>query len=360
MAFNTQILLMARQARSLSQAALAKKAKVSQGQLSKIENAQQEPSPEIIDLLANALGFPASLFEQNDQVYGLPLSVQPLYRKKASTAQKVLGRVSADINIRLMHLRRLLRSLDFEAVRDIPDLDPDLHGSPEQIAQKLRRFWQMPDGPVEDLSGWVEDAGIVVIECDFENASIAGVSYSIPDLPKCIFLAQGMVPDRWRFSLAHELGHIVMHQLPRPIDQDLEEEANRFAAEFLMPATDIKRELSRGKISLDRLALLKPKWKVAISALLYRAQQLNSINKNQAQYMWRKMSAMGIRLREPVQYDFKPEEPRLMKQFFKIHFNDLGYSRQDIADLLCVTQTELGRLYSSFWPKFENRHLSVV
>ena len=42
--------------------------------------------------------------------------------------------------------------------------------------------------------------------------------------------------DRKRMTLAHELGHIVMHSEPIHLSKQSEEEAMRFAAEFLMPA----------------------------------------------------------------------------------------------------------------------------
>ena len=41
-----------------------------------------------------------------------------------------------------------------------------------------------------------------------------------------------MPGDRHRFNLAHELGHALMH---RHSTGECESEANRFAAEFLMP-----------------------------------------------------------------------------------------------------------------------------
>ena len=56
----------------------------------------------------------------------------------------------------------------------------------------------------------------------------------------CHLLANRHAPaERYRFSLAHEPGHLVLHQSPG--DSSVQErQADEFAAEFLMPARDIR------------------------------------------------------------------------------------------------------------------------
>ncbi|WP_410672237.1 ImmA/IrrE family metallo-endopeptidase [Amycolatopsis sp. cmx-4-68] len=52
-----------------------------------------------------------------------------------------------------------------------------------------------------------------------------------------ILLNRGRLPDRERFTLAHEVGHLLMHELPA---DDQEKEADRFAGEFLAPAEELE------------------------------------------------------------------------------------------------------------------------
>ena len=68
-----------------------------------------------------------------------------------------------------------------------------------------------------------------------------------------------MPGDRFRLSLAQELGHIVMHTVPDD-DEKMEAEAHRFAAAFMMPASDIKPYLAPAKLSA--LGSVKAYWRL--------------------------------------------------------------------------------------------------
>ena len=84
--------------------------------------------------------------------------------------------------------------------------------------------------------------------------------------------------DRQRFSLGHELGHIVMHRVPSPT---MEDEANAFASALLMPTQEVRPYLS-GRLTIQKLASLKPVWRVSMQALLYRARAIGTITANQS------------------------------------------------------------------------------
>ncbi|MFX5225882.1 ImmA/IrrE family metallo-endopeptidase, partial [Acinetobacter baumannii] len=98
---------------------------------------------------------------------------------------------------------------------------------------------------------------------------VSGVTIKVPGLNPCIFIDKNMPSDRQRFTLAHELGHAIMHKLP---SENMEDEANRFASALLMPSKDIRPYLT-GKITLEKLATLKLVWKVSMNALLKTAER---------------------------------------------------------------------------------------
>ena len=147
------------------------------------------------------------------------------------------------------------------------------------------------------------------------------------------FVSASIPTDRMRWTLAHELGHVVMHQIPT---EDIEREADRFAAEFLMPAAAIRPQLQT--ISLAKLAALKPHWKVAMAALLKRASDLGTIAPRQRNYLWMQMGAHGYRSEEPIA--LPPEEPTLVRELIDIHRQELGYTEKQIADLLILHERE--------------------
>lgn len=325
----------------LSQTELAKASGISQGTLSKIEQGIKEVSTAHIDLLAEALKCPASFFFQPEREYGPPLSMHDGMYRKGAVSIKAIDKVVAELNTRIAHARTLLKASELEPELPLPFYDPDDYQYDfERIAQNVRRAWLMPRGPVRNLTDCMERAGILIIKCDMSGARIDGVSYRISGLPPVIFLNDSIPADRERFTLAHELGHLVMHKYPT---EKMETEANSFAAAFLMPAEDIAPDL-RG-ITLEKAAALKPYWKVAIGALLYKAKTLKSVDEGQMQYLWRKRSALGWNTKEPEALDFPKEQPTLLSALIQNMQSDLNYSMSELAAALHLHSDEICQMY---------------
>jgi Zn-dependent peptidase ImmA (M78 family)/transcriptional regulator with XRE-family HTH domain len=340
--FNAGLLQIARQARGMSQVELSKLSGVTQGYLSKLENGLTEPTDEVIQKLGGALGFPMTFFSQNDPVYGLPVSVHPMYRRKASVGQKELDRLQAELNIRLLHFRRLLKAAEFDGELPRPSVDvADYDGSPEKVAEMVRQVWSVPRGPISNLISYIERSGCFVVLVDLPGVAVDGVTVSAPGVPPCIFVNRHQPADRLRFTLAHELGHIVMHRVPSP---EMEDEANEFASALLMPTKDIRPALT-GRLSLERLAALKPVWRVSMQALLVRAARTGAITSSQSQYLWRQISRLGLRNREPPELDFPAEAPKVVPQLILLHLSELGYTISDLSAALHVAEADLRSMY---------------
>lgn len=337
--FNPELAKLARQARGYSQIDLAKHSGLTQAAVSKLENGLIPPSDDALEKLASALRFPKSFFLQSDRVFGLPVSVQ--YRKKASAGQKVVDRLEAEINLGLFRLRRLISSIELHPEMPLPSLDVDEYGgSGEAVAAMLRRIWLVPSGPVRNLVHLAERAGCIVFSCNFQSLGVDGLTLQPSGLPTCIFLNNQMPGDRQRFTLAHELGHAVMHRVPTP---NMEREADDFAAALLMPADEVRSQLTG--LTLQRLASLKPVWRVSMGALLYRAKTVGAISDSQSAYLWRQMSKLGYRVREPEELRLAPEEPTVLPEVVNLHLNQLGYSVEELAVALSLHAEELVELY---------------
>ena len=343
--FNICLLVLARQYRRRSQSAVAKDAGLTQSHYSRIENGLlvDGPSRGNVDKIAQALKFPSEFFYQEDGLAGLPLSVHPMNRKKASVSERTLRQVHAELNIRLMHLRRYLRAVDIEPELPCPFIDVDEGGGPQMIAKTMRRAWSISDGPIGNLMDLCERAGIVVVLCELDGP-IDGVTLIIRDLPPCIFLNSNVPADRMRSSLAHELGHAIMHRIPT---QHIEDEANAFAGELLLPQKELKRAVIGNRITLDWLARQKAYWRVSMGFILYRLGFIGLIKQHQSQYLWRKMSAMGWRTREPEETDITPETPSVFPGIVRFHVEELGYDAHGLESLLNHDVDDIRRLYGS-------------
>ncbi len=158
-----------------------------------------------------------------------------------------------------------------------------------------------------------------------------------------IFVNNIMPGDRVRFTLAHELGHIVMHDI---ITQEMDIEANEFASEFLMPAAEIKNSLQN--LSLSTLANLKRYWKTSMQAMIVRAHKLNTISYNQYRYLWMKMNRFGYRLKEPI--PIAPEQTSLVKELIDGCISELVYTRTELCKVLLINEDEFDELYSDQRP----------
>lgn len=324
--FNPEMLTLARQVREMTQEDLAKAVGMSQARISKIEHGLL-PADDIVDVLATQLDYPSDFFFQEGHNYGLPVRY---HRKRASLGQRVLDRIHAAINIQALQLRELLKSAAVDPELELRRIDVDtFDGAVEEIARAVRSFWRMPRGPIANLMGLLERAGIVLIPMDFGDPEIDAVAQVVPGLPPMIFFSIHAPMDRLRYTLAHELGHLIMHALPTPI---MEKEANRFAAEFLMPAADIAHQLTR--VTLSLLATLKAVWRVSMAALLERAKGLGTITQRQYIRFRSELSRRGYLRHEPAELDLPAEHPTLLKAIVEFHMQQLGYGLRELAEVV--------------------------
>jgi Zn-dependent peptidase ImmA (M78 family)/transcriptional regulator with XRE-family HTH domain len=332
------MLKLAREAREFTQADLAKAADVTQALVSKIENRLiTQPSEDVVERFSVAVRFPPSFFYQEERTLGLP---HFHYRKRAKLGTKALAHIGAIINIQRLHIAKLLRSYEFPPEKPIPQYDLDETGlTPEKVAERMREYWMMPRGPIQNLVDLIEAAGGIVILCRFNTALLDGISFRAEGLPPLFFMNRDMPGDRFRFSLAHELGHMILHSVPGD-DEKMEQEAHRFAAAFLMPAAEIRPYLSSPKLSV--FARVKAFWKVSIKALIKRSYDLKLITDNQ--YRWLNVQySKTFKAGEPVVIEM--ERPSKLRGMVEYHLRELGYSIPDLARLLSVNAEYLERAY---------------
>jgi Zn-dependent peptidase ImmA (M78 family) len=150
-----------------------------------------------------------------------------------------------------------------------------------------------------------------------------------------------------------------MHQ--ENIDPNMENQADEFASEFLMPESDIRPYLK--DLSLEKLATLKQYWKVSMAALLKRASDLGEITPRQARTLWTQMSKAGYRLREPVEIDLPKESPSLLGEILMTYIVDMRYTTKELAELLCLSEKEMRDIYldsNSHKASIENERRAAI
>jgi Zn-dependent peptidase ImmA (M78 family) len=147
--------------------------------------------------------------------------------------------------------------------------------------------------------------------------------------------------------VAHELGHLAMHRsFLRKAHSEIEDEAFRFAAEWLMPESAM-RSVIQDPVTLTSVANLKPIWGVSLASLVKRAFDLSLITQRQYHYLFHQLGNLGWKTREPPALDIPVERPRRYRKMVEIVYG----KPIDFAALAAdshVTAQELRRILTDF------------
>jgi len=332
------MLIAARESRRLTQTELSRDSKISQAEISKFETGLRIPTDEQVRKLSACLQYPVSFFYLTESIRDFG-SGCVYHRKKKAAPEAVVKQLLAVVNIKRIQVKHLLQAVESVAEYSFEQLDIDEHGhNAAKVAQALRSIWTLPPGPVQNVIQTIENAGGIVFPYDFGTDKIDALSQWLPAMPP-LFLVNKRIPvDRLRFTLAHEIGHIVMHRYPT---EEMEREADEFAAEFLMPERDIRHQLSY--VTLAKLAALKPYWRVSMNALLKRASDLGTITPRIKSYLWMQMGQHGYRTHEPV--EIAAETPSLLNELINVHKHNLAFGSQELAETMHANENEVIREY---------------
>ena len=321
--FSPQRLRLAREARSLTQTELSRRIEMSVAAVSQFEKADARPSASTVIRLAEALSFPVGFFivgsspsslqdDDPDSLDGYGhfrslRSVTSRQRRQAlSGAQLVRDLIYA--------LSRHVRLPD-PAVPWLP-ADTDDLAIAEERAVMVRRAWQVPPGPITDVIQLAERHGIITARQPIPTPTVSAYSVPFPERPIVILNGDGAKRDRDRFSVSHEVGHLVMHKPDSSLaPKTTEAQANRFASAFLLPAEEIRDQLPSGP-DWVRLLTLKQRWHVSLAALLRRASDLAVMSDPTYTQAMRTVSTRGWRISEPGELG-APESPRVLSLAIK-------------------------------------------
>lgn len=338
---NVERIKLARESRGYSQSALAKEMKsASQVLLSKIEKGLANVTDDVLNELSLVLDYPNDFFYKKHDVYPLK---HFYFRKNLGTSMTKAKLLESQINIVSANICDLLDAIEVEV--DLPFVDLDKTGlTPEQFSERVREHFNLPKGPIKDIIKVVEQQGIIIHLFDFNSdLKISGVSLITPVGVPVMILNKNQPNSRMVFTIAHELGHILMHFKGGIIseERDVEFEADKFASSFLMPNSEIKSSLYY--LSDEKLGDLKRYWKVSIQALLYKAKSLGTLNPDQYRRWVTKINYYGWRKSEPLEFD--NSEPKLLSKMLKLHFDELDYSKDELTKMFGLNVFEFDRMY---------------
>lgn len=281
-----------------------------QSRVSQAESANQDLAEDILWRLCEHTGFPPSFFEQ------APTSRVDEYQFRARLRFTKADRNRAVRSAELVHEA-------FELMRreaaSVPVRVPDLRGAdPRSAAQAVRQAMGMDlVSPIGNLTLPVERLGVVVLALPTRTKKHDAFCWWHPDRRKpypVIATLDGAPGDRLRWSLAHELGHVALHA-DGGSGQEIESEADQFAAELLTPLEGL-RTVMPNRPTLGALYAMKAQWKVSAQSLIRRGKELGAVSDDQYLSLFRQISARGERMNE--RYAVAREKPRAFRKMAEV------------------------------------------
>lgn len=183
------------------------------------------------------------------------------------------------------------------------------------MADKLRDLWDIGREPIANVALLLEDHLVHVLEIKasskFDGLSAVAIREDKELVATAAITRSGLVGERQRLNLAHEVGHQVL-KIPAKVDE--ETAAFRFAGALLAPADLLRREVGQRRTVLraDELLLLKHRFGISIQALLFRLRDLAIINESHYRQWFREIGRLGWRKDEPQ--SMPPERPQWVRR----------------------------------------------
>lgn len=283
--------------------------KISKNAISKFERNITNPSPSTLLNIAKALDIqPHKLLFQNKY------NIKHLaFRKHSDLSAMDNERIKHLSQIALENYTRLIERIAPEQLDKPKFSRRKINNATEatEVAKEMRILWNLGNYPIKNLTLILEENGIFTLPLD-EHEKFDGYSILLED--ECCNVAIGLTAfnnnhtgERQRFSLAHELAHILFYSDDEKVNESL---AHKFASAFLLPENEIKRIIGvhRRFLTLEELISYKKYFGSSIQAILYRLKDLSIISNNYYTEWMIQFSKANMRKNEPMQLEKETPE----------------------------------------------------
>lgn len=340
---NHRQLTFARELRGYSQTDLSSSIKgLSQSNLSKFEKGLSVLSEEVQKKIIDFLDFPVEFFNRK-----ITSSIENgNYRKRASITKSDILKFENRCKILGYLIDEMSESIEWPNFKLCP-LNVEEGYTPSYTANYNRKVLGLKkDEPIKNICEILEKSGIIIYEMN-AHEKFDGISFFSDKGFPIIVINKNFSNDRKRFTISHELGHILLHNESNfPVssyrDEKIKEkEANEFASEFLMPANEIKNSL-RG-ITIGEVAKLKGYWLTSMASIIRRAKDLKCINEDRYTYFMIEMSRNGYNRKEPLEVPI--DTPQCFKNGYLIFKNDLHFDEEDFVNSMALPIDILNEIF---------------
>lgn len=316
---------------------------VSAQAIGKYERDEMMPNSTTLIALAKALGVSEIyLLGQSDlELKGLEFRKKKITSKREET--HVVGAVLSHVE-RYLEIEEIIHapSMQWDAPREAPFPVNSLKDA-EFVAERLRIYWQLGTDPIPSLAEFFESQGIKILSLSLSN-NVSGLTcwvkcHNRKQVPVIVINADDN-GERQRFTLMHELGHMVLISSP---DLDIEKVAHRVASAFLMPASILWLEIGkrRSRLTIAELVRLKQLLGVSMQALTYRCKDLEIIDNSTFQSLFIEFGRRGWRTPPYEPFPVPKEETHRFERLCFRALAENAISEAKAAELLGLSVCDL-------------------
>lgn len=334
--------------------------------LHKLETGQGKPTEQLAYDLADVLDVEVEFFApRSNRLHEDQFHFRKLLTTKSTIKQVAVARGEmVDSLIRFLEQELRLPAVkipSFPQVQTYEDI--------ERAAERCRNEWDIGLGPIGSMTRLAENLGAVVTTFSGISKEIDALSVSV-ERPFIVRNTAKESACRQRFDIAHELGHLVMHEGVVTGDRVTENQANRFASALLLPRAMMAKLFPRPngtRLDWKGMREFKVTWKVSKAAILYRAKQLDLITESQYKTGVITLKKYGESNGEKDDYLVPQEPPEMLAKSLFVLAEKRGMRVEDVAKALNVKVSFLKELTGledfddqlpSLGPK--TRHLRLV
>lgn len=333
---NPARLKLARTRKQLTLKALAEKVGLTARMVSEYEKdyCKSIPPDSTIQAFANALSYPKEFFFCDSEIEIVePESVSFRSMKSMRAAQQHAAIGAGTLGLMLNDY--------FDHRFNLPKIDiPDLRSSTAEVAaEELRELWGLGSQSISNMVHLLEKHGIRVFSLAENTQAVDAFSFW-KDEKAFVFLNTQKSGERSRMDVAHELGHLVLHKHGIPKGKDIEAEADRFAAFFLMPRDSVLA-CSSSYLTLEDVMKLRDNWKTSAMAVIMQLRAVGAISEWHHRTLIIEASKRGLRRTE---IDGIDREKTLLLKILIDSLETNGVYLKDIAKELMLPLSEISNL----------------
>lgn len=308
-----------RETRMMTAKRLSVESGVSQSTISKVERGGAALTEDVASKLARALSTTPEVLmggagDVESTVFFRSMSAATKSARVALRARsEMVDAIVAELDAILDFPSFNVPTIGAEAVDEISEIGI------ERAANELREAWGLGDGPITNLVASAEAHGVVVCMFPFGVETLDALSrMGSTSRPVAMVNTELGNAFRWRFDVAHELGHMMLHRgipgidaVPSDVRKVIESQGHRFAGALLLPEGPFRDSLIG--LSLEDFKMAKSTWGVSIQAMVRRAYDIGLLD--ESQYTSRQVAISRKRWRKSEPYDGErmPEAPTLLR-----------------------------------------------